>query len=795
MLESFGAEFNYSLNPFANSSQTGILGNLEPIAGMIAPAAFKNLAMGCRSHELIDATLAVPKMKDNLMVGKNSFGSQIKDTSKNVDKSVDSLTGIVLSQGTDSSEVTPILQQALQSARDSLTGLATDPNYNSKMNLAFGENFDPKVANDLVQKLAKGDFTELPAIKILSSASINGANGAFAKATNTIYLSSEFINKNAGNAETIASVILEETGHYIDSQINTKDADGDEGDIFARVVQGKTISAGELLELKAEDDTAIVTFDSQAIQIEQAKKIGSDRVIDLIRQEKGSWVNGINDAEIFQSKGDWTFNKRIQLPDMGAMNGDFVNLIAGDFDGNGISDFIRQEKGDWVNGINDAQVYLGAGNGTFKSPIQMTDMGAMNGNFVNLIAGDFNGDKYTDIIRQEKGSWVNGIRDVEIYLSNGNGTFKNPILMNNADVMNGNVVNLIVGDFTGGGADDIIRQEKGNWVNGINDVEFRTFSNGNFIKVKDVPDMEAMNGDFVNLVAGDFNGDRVTDLIRQEKGSRIDGVRDAEIYISNGNWGFKSRTVMNNASAMNGDNVTLIVGDLTGGGADDIVRQEKGGWVDNVNDIEFLTYSNGNFVKVKDAPNMSDLNGNYVTLVPGLFGSSSNNPPPPNPGGGNPDIDIQLYYPNGGFTGSQMNQIEKAAQNWERIITKDKDSSGILKISIVKENLNSYFLADAIIDTARNYRNNFNDTRVDINGVDYHNNIRFNTQRFSHVLNNNLLVRLAMHEIGHTLGLDHEAGISLMNHWNFNPQMTDSMYSTLSAQGYNVDRNVPIYWS
>jgi hypothetical protein len=560
----------------------------------------------------------------SLNLGNNNSGDVAEKSS------VDSLTGQVLSNGL----ANQIVDLALQSAYGYLKGLATDADFSNKMNLAFGNNWNNEVASKLVQDFGQGNFTALPGIEILPSAAINGANGAFASLTNTVYLSQEFIAQNAGNPEAITSVVLEEIGHYIDSKINTLDAAGDEGDIFSILVQGKTISADEIVGLKAEDDTATITLDGKTIKIEQARpKPGGDRVIDIIRQERGSWVNGTNDAEVFLSKGDWTFNKRTQLPNMSAMNGDFVNLIPGDFNWDGLTDFIRQEKGSWVDGINDAQVFLAAGNGTFKSPIQMTDMAAMNGNYVNLVAGDFNGDGKTDIIRQEKGNWVDGNRDAEIYLSNGDGTFRNPILMNNASAMNGDFVNLIVGDFTGGGADDIIRQEKGNWVNGVNDVEFYTFSNGNFGKVKDVPDMGAMNGNFVNLVAGDFNGDRVTDLIRQEKGSWVDGRRDAEIYISNGNWGFKSISTMNNASAMNGDFVNLIVGDLTGGGADDIIRQEKGNWVNGVNDVEFLTYANSNFVKVKDAPNMSDLNGNYVTLVPGLFGSSSDNLQPTPPGG------------------------------------------------------------------------------------------------------------------------------------------------------------------
>ncbi|MCC5621062.1 FG-GAP-like repeat-containing protein, partial [Nostoc sp. CHAB 5715] len=59
---------------------------------------------------------------------------------------------------------------------------------------------------------------------------------------------------------------------------------------------------------------------------------------------------------------------------------------------------------------------------------------------------DFNGDGLTDFIRQEKGRVVDGIRDVEVYLSRGNGTFNPGIALTDAFAANGNVANLIAGD-------------------------------------------------------------------------------------------------------------------------------------------------------------------------------------------------------------------------------------------------------------------------------------------------------------------------------------------------------------
>lgn len=210
---------------------------------------------------------AAPALSNIESVGKNSADSFI----------LGEMTGPVSQISGDNSvgdvftgAPSQVVEKALDSAKDILKGLSVDANLTDKLNLAFGENWNPKVATDLIGEFAAGDFSKLPEIDILSGATMNSANGAFAAGTDKIYLSQDFVAQNAGNVDAIKSVILEEAGHFIDSRINTKDAAGDEGAIFSGVVQGKTFDAADLANLKAEDDSATINLNGKKIQVEKA---------------------------------------------------------------------------------------------------------------------------------------------------------------------------------------------------------------------------------------------------------------------------------------------------------------------------------------------------------------------------------------------------------------------------------------------------------------------------------------------------------------------------------------------
>jgi hypothetical protein len=122
-------------------------------------------------------------------------------------------------------------------------------------------------------------------------------------------------------------VILEEIGHYLDSQIHPQgDAAGDEGAIFSKLVQGQIISPSEYLALVNEDDTATIIIDSQAVQIEQSVNLPyAIKAEGIVTFNGSSDLDGnpldlSDDALIYGGKG-FTLNGNTVLPVQRESNG------------------------------------------------------------------------------------------------------------------------------------------------------------------------------------------------------------------------------------------------------------------------------------------------------------------------------------------------------------------------------------------------------------------------------------------------------------------------------------------
>ena len=163
-------------------------------------------------------------------------------------------------------DVIPSLEQALLLAQEQLKLFASDTEFFAKMKMAFGENTD---ASELQDDWSTGDFSVFTNIEIRTSVDLNGAFGAFARATDTIYLSYEFVAANADNVGAITALLLEEAGHRVDAWLNTTDADGDEGEIFSALVRGKSLSEAEWQRVSGENDLGTIYLDGQRVQVEQ----------------------------------------------------------------------------------------------------------------------------------------------------------------------------------------------------------------------------------------------------------------------------------------------------------------------------------------------------------------------------------------------------------------------------------------------------------------------------------------------------------------------------------------------
>ncbi|WP_146136498.1 SBBP repeat-containing protein [Aphanothece hegewaldii] len=160
------------------------------------------------------------------------------------------------------------LKEAFLSVQEQLQIFANSSNFEETIKTSFGNNFQQAEIESIHQAWQTNDFREIPTIAIANSTQLGGAKGVYISETDQIFLAREFIN--SASLEEIASVLLEEIGHGIDHKINLADTQGDEGELFAALIQGKTLDQATLDRLKQEDDTATVSLNGQIYKIEQS---------------------------------------------------------------------------------------------------------------------------------------------------------------------------------------------------------------------------------------------------------------------------------------------------------------------------------------------------------------------------------------------------------------------------------------------------------------------------------------------------------------------------------------------
>jgi len=240
-----------------------------------------------------------------------------------------------------------------------------------------------------------------------------------------------------------------------------------------------------------------------------------------------------NTLTIWLGDGHGNFRQTAQtLPYVNAQ------VVAGDFNGDGRPDLAIAGSGQLI-------LLPGKGNGTFGQQIAIGTLTAYA-----LAAADLTHNGRLDLLVSTPPT-PDAAAVVEVFLSNGNGTFQSPIA---TGLTAGQYVNIAVADFNGDGIPDVAS---------IEDVESDitlSVALGKGDGTFDPPVATAIDVSPVPFAVADFTGDGIPD-VALEYGSEI------YVYTGNGDGTFSAGPV----STGNPIGVAILASDLNGDGRPDLV--------------------------------------------------------------------------------------------------------------------------------------------------------------------------------------------------------------------------------
>ncbi|NJN22439.1 MAG: hypothetical protein HC812_16235, partial [Leptolyngbya sp. RL_3_1] len=237
------------------------------------------------------------------------------------------------------------LQLALAQAQQTLKAGASKDDFLAQMAIAFGDAAD---LSTLQQDWRAGNFEVLSGIEVRSGEEMGGAWGAYGIDTDTIYLSQDFLAAPSTDVDLIVTVLLEEAGHRIDARVNGADSPGDEGAIFAALVQQGAIAPTALQVALADNDHATLTLDGRSVAVEQAAPGGVETNLQLwLRADSGVATTG----NTLTAWSDLSGNGRNSV----SVTGDPA-LVSNGFNFNPAIDFDGNDKVTIPFDVNPAQV-------------------------------------------------------------------------------------------------------------------------------------------------------------------------------------------------------------------------------------------------------------------------------------------------------------------------------------------------------------------------------------------------------------------------------------------------------
>jgi hypothetical protein len=137
--------------------------------------------------------------------------------------------------------------------------------FHAFMQQVFGDGYDRNLAEQYRQNALAGDFSFLPDVQFVDAGTLGGANGAYDAQRGVVYINRDLAASDPGKA---AQTFVEEAGHHLDAKLNTSDTQGDEGEMFRRVLAGEQLGAQQVAAIRNENDKGTIVVDGKRVEVE-----------------------------------------------------------------------------------------------------------------------------------------------------------------------------------------------------------------------------------------------------------------------------------------------------------------------------------------------------------------------------------------------------------------------------------------------------------------------------------------------------------------------------------------------
>lgn len=241
--------------------------------------------------------------------------------------------------------------------------------------------------------------------------------------------------------------------------------------------------------------------------------------------------------------------------------------LPGDYNGDGLTDIALYQPG-----LPQLPVMLAQPNKTFSGKLMVIPSNLrtyFSSAAAQLVTGDFNGDGITDITTFQSGNRVQ-----PMLIGSASGTLTGVVAAipsQVANYINGSGAKQQIGDFNGDGLSDIAV-----FTENLKSVPM-LFSTGSLSFTSTLSPLPALVSNAVNApgarqIAGDYNGDGVEDFAIFGN-----GFATIPMIISQGNGVFAARVIpAASATGFNGANVIQVAGDNNGDGITDLTAYSSG---------------------------------------------------------------------------------------------------------------------------------------------------------------------------------------------------------------------------